>query len=165
PYFIAAHPGTTDNDMVELALWLKKNGFRADQVQSFYPSPMATATAMYHSGKNPLHRLRREGGDVDIVRKGKQRKLHKALLRYHDPNNWPVIRRALKQLGRADLIGYARRCLVPPRQPATDQGRTVAGHSSFLTRHTGIPKAATTTRKKTRVTRSKRHSSGRTRQR
>ena len=54
PYFIAAHPGTTDEDMVNLALWLKKNNFRADQVQAFYPSPMATATAMYHSRKNPL---------------------------------------------------------------------------------------------------------------
>ncbi len=50
PYFIAAHPGTTDEDMLELALWLKDNGFRADQVQAFLPSPMATATAMYHTG-------------------------------------------------------------------------------------------------------------------
>ena len=57
PYFIAAHPGTTDEDMLELALWLKRNGFRADQVQAFLPSPMATATAMYHTGKNPLRRV------------------------------------------------------------------------------------------------------------
>src|SRR5690606_29192748 len=54
PYFIAAHPGTRDEDMLELALWLKRNGFRPDQVQAFLPSPMASATAMYHSGKNPL---------------------------------------------------------------------------------------------------------------
>ena len=54
PYFIAAHPGTSDEDMMNLAIWLKKNGFRADQVQTFYPSPMATATAMYHTGLNPL---------------------------------------------------------------------------------------------------------------
>ena len=60
PYFIAAHPGTTDEDMLELALWLKRNGFRADQVQAFLPSPMATATAMYHSGKNPLRKVTRE---------------------------------------------------------------------------------------------------------
>ena len=57
PYFIAAHPGTSDEDMMNLALWLKKNGFRADQVQTFYPSPMATATAMYHSGRNTLRRV------------------------------------------------------------------------------------------------------------
>ena len=64
PYFIAAHPGTTDDDMLELALWLKQNGFRADQVQAFLPSPMATATAMYHSGKNPLKRV---GPDTENV--------------------------------------------------------------------------------------------------
>ncbi|RLA14599.1 MAG: YgiQ family radical SAM protein [Gammaproteobacteria bacterium] len=135
PYFIAAHPGTTDADMVELALWLKRNGFRADQVQNFYPSPMATATTMYHTGKNPLHRVRRSGGEVEIAKGGRQRKLHKALLRYHDPDNWPTIRSALKQMGRAELIGYAKRCLVPPRQPATDiRGETNASRT-FLTRH------------------------------
>ncbi len=60
PYFIAAHPGTTDEDMLELALWLKRNGFRADQVQAFLPSPMALATAMYHTGLNPLQTGRRK---------------------------------------------------------------------------------------------------------
>ena len=66
PYFIAAHPGTTDQDMLQLALWLKRNGFRADQVQNFLPSPMATATAMYHSGKNPLHKVRYNSEEVFI---------------------------------------------------------------------------------------------------
>jgi len=135
PYFIAAHPGTTDADMVELALWLKDNGFRADQVQNFYPSPMATATTMYHTGKNPLHRLRRNGGEVEIAKGGRQRKLHKALLRYHDPDNWPTIRAALKRMGRAELIGYAKRCLVPPRQPATDLEADSIKNRAFLTRH------------------------------
>jgi uncharacterized radical SAM protein YgiQ len=68
PYFIAAHPGTTDEDMLELAIWLKKNGFRADQVQAFLPSPMASATAMYHSGKNPLRRVTRDSEPVPIPR-------------------------------------------------------------------------------------------------
>ena len=63
PYFIAAHPGTTDEDMLHLALWLKKNRYRADQVQTFLPSPMALATAMYHSGKNPLKGVRRGGSE------------------------------------------------------------------------------------------------------
>ncbi len=89
PYFIAAHPGTTDEDMLELAIWLKKNGFRADQVQAFLPSPMASATAMYHSGKNPLRRVTRDSEDVPIPKGLRQRRLHKAFLRYHDPNNWP----------------------------------------------------------------------------
>ncbi len=70
PYFIAAHPGTSDEDMMHLALWLKKNGFRADQVQTFYPSPMATATAMYHSGRNPLKGISR---DPAARRKGRHR--------------------------------------------------------------------------------------------
>ena len=118
PYFIAAHPGTRDEDMLELALWLKKSGFRPDQVQTFLPSPMATATAMYHARKNPLRRLRRDGGDVIVPRGPRARRLHKAFLRYHDPDNWPVLRAALQRMGRRDLIGYGKRCLVPPRQPA-----------------------------------------------
>ena len=119
PYFIAAHPGTTDEDMMHLALWLKKNKYRADQVQNFLPTPMALATAMYHSGKNPLRAVRRGGSEeVDTVRGLKQRRLHKAFLRYHDAENWPLIREALKRMGRADLIGPGKHQLVPPWQPA-----------------------------------------------
>ncbi len=120
PYFIAAHPGTTDRDMLALALWLKKNRYRADQVQTFLPSPMATATAMYHTGQNPLRRLRRKGGETVPVAKGiKVRRLHKAFLRYHDPAGWPLLRQALRKMGRADLIGNGPHQLVPLRQPAT----------------------------------------------
>lgn len=125
PYFIAAHPGTSDEDMMNLAIWLKKNGFRADQVQTFYPSPMATATAMYHSGRNTLTKVRRQMRDeaeerVDIVRGEKRRRLHKAFLRYHDPNNWPLLREALKTMGRADLIGNGKHHLIPTFQPLVD---------------------------------------------
>jgi uncharacterized radical SAM protein YgiQ len=126
PYFIAAHPGTSDEDMMHLALWLKKNGFRADQVQTFYPSPMATATAMYHSGRNPLRGVRREieepQDSVDVVRGDRRRRLHKAFLRYHDANNWPLLREALKAMGRADLIGNGKHHLVPSWQPQADAG-------------------------------------------
>ena len=118
PYFIAAHPGTTDNDMVELALWLKRQKLRADQVQTFLPSPMALATTMYHTGRNPLAPLRRNQPETVANARGlKQRRLHKALLRYHDAENWPVIRDALKALGRADLIGNGKQHLVPAWQP------------------------------------------------
>lgn len=120
PYFIAAHPGTSDEDMMSLAVWLKKNGFRADQVQTFYPSPMATATAMYHSSKNPLKKVTRDSEDVDIVRGERRRRLHKAFLRYHDPNNWPMLREALQAMGRADLIGNGKHHLIPSYQPLTD---------------------------------------------
>ena len=126
PYFIAAHPGTMDEDMMRLAQWLKKNGFRADQVQTFYPSPMATATAMYHSRKNPLKKITRESEEVDVVKGDRRRRLHKAFLRYHDPNNWPLLREALKAMGRADLIGNGKHHLIPTFQPLTDGTYTSA---------------------------------------
>ena len=126
PYFIAAHPGTMDEDMMRLAQWLKKNGFRADQVQTFYPSPMATATAMYHSKRNPLKRITPESEQVDVVKGEKRRRLHKAFLRYHDPNNWPLLREALKSMGRADLIGNGKHHLIPTFQPMTDGTYTSA---------------------------------------
>src|ERR1700728_29541 len=143
PYFIAAHPGTTDEDMLELALWLKRNGFRADQVQAFLPSPMATATAMYHSGKNPLKRITRESEAVIIPKGLRVRRLHKAFLRYHDPNNWPLLREALRRMGRADLIGSARQQLVPSYQPAGTGAQVRATPpvrtQPIRTQHSGLP--------------------------
>ncbi|KAB7742359.1 YgiQ family radical SAM protein [Parvibaculum sedimenti] len=119
PYFIAAHPGTTDEDMMNLALWLKRNKYRADQVQTFLPSPMALSTAMYYSGKNPLKAVRRGASEeVETIKGLKQRRLHKAFLRYHDAENWPLLRDALKRMGRADLIGPGKHQLIPAWQPA-----------------------------------------------
>jgi len=135
PYFIAAHPGTTDEDMLELALWLKRNGFRADQVQAFLPSPMATATAMYHSGKNPLRRVSRSSEEVIIPKGLKVRRLHKAFLRYHDANNWPTLREALRRMGRADLIGPGKQHLVPAWQPAGTGGMKEGQRKPFRTQH------------------------------
>ncbi|MCP5451625.1 MAG: YgiQ family radical SAM protein [Gammaproteobacteria bacterium] len=148
PYFIAAHPGTSDEDMLNLALWLKGNGFRADQVQAFLPSPMALATAMYHSGRNPLKGIHRDRGETVVSPKGlKQRRLHKAFLRYHDPENWPLLREALKRMGRADLIGNGKRHLIPLWQPTGTglgggEGQRAGrkhGPQTFLTQHTGLP--------------------------
>ena len=135
PYFIAAHPGTTDEDMLELALWLKRNGFRADQVQAFLPSPMATATAMYHSGKNPLRRVSRSSEEVVIPKGLKVRRLHKAFLRYHDANNWPTLREALRRMGRADLIGPGKQHLVPAWQPVGTGGMKEGQRQPFRTQH------------------------------
>ncbi|NQY26485.1 MAG: YgiQ family radical SAM protein [Piscirickettsiaceae bacterium] len=118
PYFIAAHPGTTDKDMLNLAIWLKRNGFRADQVQAYLPSPMSAAAAMYHSGKNTLRKVKRRGGDIAVPKGIKVRRLHKAFLRYHDPENWPMLRDALNKMGRADLIGNGKKHLIPTWQPA-----------------------------------------------
>ena len=152
PYFIAAHPGTTDEDMVNLALWLKRNNFRADQVQAFYPSPMATATAMYHSGKNPLGKVTYKSETVAAPKTQKQRRLHKALLRYHDPDNWPMIRAALKDLGLTHLIGPGKNKLVPATQPQASKAHQSARRKNTadahkkriakgraLTQHTGLP--------------------------
>ncbi|TNC82125.1 MAG: YgiQ family radical SAM protein [Oleiphilus sp.] len=146
PYFIAAHPGTRDEDMLNLALWLKQNGFRADQVQNFYPSPMASATAMYHSEKDPLHRIDYKSSEVPIPKGIRQRRLHKAFLRYHDPDNWPLLRDALKAMGKAHLIGYGKKHLIPPTQPKKPS-RNVKKSSAtskmrkgrFHTQHTGLP--------------------------
>ena len=152
PYFIAAHPGTTDEDMVNLALWLKQNNFRADQVQAFYPSPMATATAMYHSRKNPLRKVTYKSEPVETVKSPDKRRLHKALLRYHDPNNWPLIREALREMGLGRLIGSGEDQLVPVQQPSDREIRdsarrknTRAAHEKrvrkgkALSQHTGLP--------------------------
>ncbi len=155
PYFIAAHPGTSDEDMMNLAIWLKQNGFKADQVQNFYPSPMATATAMYHTGKNPLKRVKRDGEEVTTPKGDKQRRLHKAFLRYHDPDNWPILREALKQMGREDLIGNGKQQLIPSYQPSkADDYHSPRRKNSYsrkhgakshpmkgriLTQHTGLP--------------------------
>ena len=116
PYFIAAHPGTRDEDMMNLALWLKQHKFKPDQVQTFYPSPMALATAMYYSGRNPLKKLHYKSEKLFIPKQLEQRRLQKAFLRYHDPNNWPVLREALHRMGRADLIGSSEQHLVPPEE-------------------------------------------------
>ena len=137
PYFIAAHPGTTDEDMVALALWLKKHRFRADQVQTFYPSPMATATAMYHTGFNPLQRLKRNSDKIGTVKRLSQRRLHKAFLRYHDPENWPLLRKTLKQIGRRDLIGNGTMHLIPSRQPPKRHRVVKAETRTFRTQHSG----------------------------
>ena len=146
PYFIAAHPGTSDHDMMNLAIWLKKNGFRADQVQTFLPSPMALSSAMYYSERNPLKPVKRNGGEVVLTAKGlKQRRLHKAFLRYHDAENWPALREALKRMGRSDLIGPGKRHLIPAWQPRgtgskSGEGRRFGqkkGYQTFVTTHAG----------------------------
>ncbi len=168
PYFIAAHPGTTDEDMLNLALWLKKNGFRADQVQAFYPSPMATASAMYHTGLNPLKGIHRDerSEKVDTVRGERRRRLHKAFLRYHDPNNWPLLRETLKRMGRSDLIGNGRHHLIPVFQPRTDGGyssprrahsTSVPQKGGMLTRYTGLPPHGNSQEKRQPKQRSDRH--------
>ncbi|WP_250658062.1 YgiQ family radical SAM protein [Alkalimarinus coralli] len=163
PYFISAHPGTTDEDMMNLAIWLKSNGFKADQVQNFYPSPMANATTMYHTARDPLHRLDYKSKAMNVPKGARQRKLHKAFLRYHDPENWPILREALKRMGKSHLIGNGDKHLIPANQPggksrthggnraASKAGNRQGPHRNrqpkkgeILTQHTGLPPRETT---------------------
>ena len=142
--------------MLELALWLKRNGFRADQVQAFLPSPMANATTMYHTGKNPLRKVTYTSEEVVIPKGMKVRRLHKAFLRYHDANNWPMLREALRRMGRADLIGSGRHQLIPAYQPPgtghRPEGARKGRGTHFRTQHTGLPQtpAAPKTRSQAR---------------
>ena len=140
PYFISAHPGTTDEDMINLALWLKESDFRVDQVQNFYPSPMCSATAMYHAEKNPLKRVKYKSDKVFSAKTKAQRTLHKALLRYHDPDNWALVRTALKKAGLARLIGSGKHQLVPSEEAEEkSKGKPMQGGRRALTQHTGLP--------------------------
>uniref|UniRef100_UPI00307EB59E DUF3362 domain-containing protein n=1 Tax=Rheinheimera sp. TaxID=1869214 RepID=UPI00307EB59E len=154
PYFISAHPGTTDLDMVNLALWLKERDFRLDQVQNFYPSPMANATTIYHTELNSLKNIKGNTEQVAVPKGERQRRLHKALLRYHDPKGWPLIREALLKMGLKHLIGTAKSCLVPDEK---QEAKLLKGPKlprspgqPALTRHTGLnpaKKAATGVKK------------------
>lgn len=113
PYFIAAHPGCEDDDMINLALWLKRNKYRLDQVQTFYPSPMSLATAMYYSEKDPLHKVSYKSARVRTPRTVEQRRFQKAMLRFHDEKNWPMLRTYLRNIGRQELIGSGEHQLIP----------------------------------------------------
>ncbi|MFY2557415.1 YgiQ family radical SAM protein [Corallococcus terminator] len=136
PYFISGHPGSTLEDMVELALWLKKNGKRPRQVQDFIPTPMAMATAMYFTGIDPL-----KMEPVYTAQGLREKRLQKALLLYWNPEHWPLAREALKQAGRADLIGRGPQALVPPETPAeaARRQRTEERDSDDAPRETQAP--------------------------
>lgn len=138
PYFISAHPGTTDMDMINLALWLKERDFRLDQVQNFYPSPMANATTMYYTELNSLKNLKGNSDQISVPKGERQRRLHKALLRYHDPAGWPLIREALRKMGLERLIGKGKGCLVPEESRDEQKLKPKAGGKVALTKHTGM---------------------------
>jgi uncharacterized radical SAM protein YgiQ len=118
PYFIVGHPGSTLQDTLELALYLKKHGLRPRQVQEFIPTPMAVATCMYHTGLDPL-----TGEPLYVARDLREKRMMKALLFYWDQESWPLAREALHKIGRSDRIGRGPECLVPP-----DWGATRTGH-------------------------------------
>jgi uncharacterized radical SAM protein YgiQ len=109
PYLVVGHPGSTLADTIELARYLKARGLRPRQVQEFIPTPMAVATAMYHTGLDPFG-----GGEIPVVRDLREKRALKALVLYYDPDQHALAREALRRAGRHDLIGDHPRCLVPP---------------------------------------------------
>jgi uncharacterized radical SAM protein YgiQ len=124
PYFIASHPGSDLAAMIDLALFLKRNGYRPDQVQDFIPSPMDVATAMYYTGLDPFTKK-----PVHIAKNLRDRKLQRALMQFFKPENYFEVRAALLEAGRADLIGSGCDCLIPERPPkeAIERRRKEAG--------------------------------------
>jgi uncharacterized radical SAM protein YgiQ len=117
PYFISGHPGSTLDDMIELALWLKQNGRRPRQVQDFIPTPMSMAACMYHTGLDPLSME-----PVYTARGLKEKRLQKALLLYWNPEHWDDAREALLSAGRSDLVGRGPQALVPPKSTKRSDG-------------------------------------------
>jgi uncharacterized radical SAM protein YgiQ len=112
PYFIASHPGSDLDAMIDLAVFLKRNGYRPDQVQDFIPAPFDVATAMYHTGINPFTKE-----PVFVAKHLRDRKLQRALMQFFKPENYFEVRKALEQAGRQDLIGNGCDCLIPAKPP------------------------------------------------
>jgi uncharacterized radical SAM protein YgiQ len=123
PYFIASHPGSGIEEMIELAVFLKRNSYRPDQVQDFIPSPFDIAACMYHTGLDPMTRK-----PVTVTKSLRDRRMQRALLQFFKPENYFEVRRALEQAGRQDLIGSGCDCLIPDRPPkeALDRKRSEA---------------------------------------
>jgi radical SAM superfamily enzyme YgiQ (UPF0313 family) len=112
PYFIASHPGSDLNAMIDLAVYLKRNGYRPDQVQDFIPAPFDVATCMYYTGIDPFTKK-----PVQVAKGLRDRKLQRALMQFFKPANWFAVREALIEAGRADLIGNGCDCLIPAQPP------------------------------------------------
>ena len=113
PYFISSHPGSTLKDACELSVFLNRYGFVPDQVQDFYPTPATLSTCMYYTGIDPV-----AGEKVYIARDPEEKKMQRAMLHFNKPENAPLVRKALRQIQREDLIGYGKDCLVPPEKSA-----------------------------------------------
>ena len=112
PYFIASHPGSDLKAMIELAVFLKRNGYKPDQVQDFIPAPFDVATAMYYTGKDPI-----SGADMPIAKNMRDRRMQRALLQFFKPENYFEVREALLKAGRKDLIGGGCDALIPSSPP------------------------------------------------
>ena len=111
PYLMSSHPGSTLEDALELALCLKRDGYAPEQVQDYYPTPGTASTVMFYTGIDPLTMK-----NVYVATDYHEKQLQRALLQYNRPQNAPLVREALKKLGREDLIGFGSECLVKPEK-------------------------------------------------
>jgi uncharacterized radical SAM protein YgiQ len=111
PYLMSSHPGSTLDDAIELALYLKKIHHMPEQVQDFYPTPSTLSTCMYYSGLDP-----RTMEPVYVPKSPKEKKMQRALMQYQRPENYEIVAEALRMAGRTDLIGFGPECLIPPRK-------------------------------------------------
>jgi uncharacterized radical SAM protein YgiQ len=129
PYFIASHPGSTAEDMIDLAVFLKRHGYRPRQVQDFIPAPMDIATCIYFTGVDPLTMQ-----PVETVKKLRDRMTQRALMQFFEPRNWFTVHKALVDAGRRDLIGNAKHCLIPDKPPkeALDARRADASDATYV---------------------------------
>lgn len=118
PYLMSSHPGSTLNDALELALYLKKEGYTPEQVQDFYPTPGTASTVMYYTGINPL-----TGKNIYVPRDYHEKQLQRALLQYNRPANATFVREAIKLCGRDDLIGYGKDALIKPENPQKNRAQ------------------------------------------
>ncbi|MBR6266831.1 MAG: DUF3362 domain-containing protein, partial [Selenomonadaceae bacterium] len=118
PYFMSSHPGATLKDAVELAEFIRDMGHRPEQVQDFIPTPGTLSTCMYHTGVNPL-----TGEHVHVAKSQEEKQMQRSLMQYWMPQNREIVRKALYKAGRHDLIGYGKKCLVPPEAPVGKDNR------------------------------------------
>lgn len=129
PYLMSSHPGCTLQDAVDLAIYLKKQGHRPEQVQDFYPTPGTLSTCMYHTGIDP-----RSGDSIFIPKLENEKRMQRALMQYYLPKNYSLCRAALKQCGREDLIGFGKVCLVPPERQRIDAPNKTSAHNKAKNR-------------------------------
>ena len=119
PYLMSSHPGSTLNDAIELALFLKREKFRPQQVQDFYPTPGTISTSMFYTGLDPYTMK-----PIFVPKTSEEKKMQRALLQYFKPENYETVRKALKIAGRTDLIGFGDKCLVPPEKQSNIKSRS-----------------------------------------
>ena len=112
PYLMSSHPGSDLNAAIELALYIKKMGYTPEQVQDFYPTPGSLSTTIYYTGVNPL-----TGDKVYVPKNGREKSMQRALLQFHNPKNYDLVKEALLKAGREDLIGNGKNCLIPYHKP------------------------------------------------